>query len=760
MSFQYPWIVVAGALLCILAIYIARLRRVDLPQTSRRLLFLAAGCFAIAAGEPRWNWPRAGVVDVLVDVSPSTRTADYRRRAALNARISELLGHANYHLNFFADGIVNPDLQQKTLPDVPCEKTSLPPLDGDAVLLFSDARFAIPDAGPPVYIAADPALEQPTDATVTRLEIRGDDASVSVRNTGPPRALTISGAVDPRPIVAPTGSYLVDRKLRSDAASVTAHLSGNDAWPENDVLTAIPLPPKNAQRWWVGSSDPGAGWTFFTPQSLPADAVGYLAPALIVLDNVSAAQLDETRQQRMQQYVTALGGGLIIRSGDHAFGAGKYVGSTLETLSPLASVPPRPTMRWSLLVDGSGSMSEAVSGGTRWSLAIASMLAVLPHLPPDDLADVGSFAQSLTWWTSGKSVSQARQQTLPPSDVSPHGPTNLEPVLLEIAGRPDEDMPRQLLLISDADVQIDHPDALISMLRKKQIQLHVLAIGDGGGLAILRHISAATGGAVLQKIDPAQWANGAAELLGSAMPSNWERKSVMVRFGGQLAGLPNQTVSGWNRVWLKDGATELAGASDAATHVPLAATWNVGDGHVAAAAFAASGEEMEKLAGLVTQLPRDPRFTVTWQIGAILGVSVDAVSGKTYLNDLPVSLRLIPTSPTGVTHEDVVPQIEPGRYALQLPSPREPRFAEVAVRGRVIDRIVVAGRYAPEFEEIGNDHAAMRTLARRTVGEVISPANHRPIDFNWPRRAVPLSSWFAALGALLMAVAIVLWRLQ
>jgi hypothetical protein len=169
---------------------------------------------------------------------------------------------------------------------------------------------------------------------------------------------------------------------------------------------------------------------------------------------------------------------------------------------------------------------------------------------------------------------------------------------------------------------------------------------------------------------------------------------------------------------------------------------------------------MEQLATLVTQLPRDPRFTVTWQIGANLGVSVDAVDGKTYLNDLPVSLRLIPTSPTGSRQEEDVPQVEPGRYALQVSSFREPLFAEVAVRGRVIDRIVVAGRYPPEFEAIGNDHAAMRTLAERTGGEVITPANHRPIDFNWPRREVPLSSWFAGMGALLAAVALIFWRLR
>jgi hypothetical protein len=760
MSFEFPWIVVVGLALCVLAFYIPALRRIELPQAVRWLLVLACGCFALAAGEPRWNRPRPGVVDVLVDVSPSTRTADFRDRAALDAHIAQLLGGANYPLKFFADGIVSPDVEQKTLPDVPCEKTTLPPLEGDAVLLFSDARCAIPQAGPPTYVVVDPGLEQPGDAAVTRLEMHGDDVSVGLRNDGPPRGLTIDGAADTRPIAAPTGEYIVNRTVRPETAGVTAHLAPGDPWPENDALSAIPLPPKTTQRWWIGSTNPGGEWTFFTPQLLPADAVGYLTPSLIVLDNVSAGQLDETRQQRLSQYVTALGGGLILRGGDHAFGAGKYVGSVLETLSPLASVPPRPVMRWSLLVDGSGSMSDSIAGGTRWSLAIASMLQVLPHLPPDDLADAGSFAQALSWWSEGKSVRETMRQMFPPNDISPHGPTNLEPALLEIAGNSAGDMPRQLLLISDADVQIDRPEALIELMRKKQIHLHVLAIGDGSGLAVLRHIAAATQGAVAQRVDPAQWAAGAAELLGNAMPSYLERKSIAIEYEKELAKFPMQTISAWDRVWLKDGAAELAGASDTGAHVPLIATWNAGEGHVAATAFDAGNEQIESLAELVAQPPRDPRFAAIWQVGPVLGVSIEAIDGKKYLNNLPMTIRFLPTSGPGSIIEQPVPQVEPGRYSVDVGAPRAPAIAEVAVGGNVIDRIAVAGRYAPEFDGIGNDHAAMRLLADRTGGDVISPAMARVIDFKWPRRMVPMASWFAGLGALLAAAGLICWRVQ
>ena len=344
-----------------------------------------------------------------------------------------------------------------------------------------------------------------------------------------------------------------------------------------------------------------------------------------------------------------------------------------------------------------------------------------------------------------------------PNNVYPHGPTNLEPALLEVAAGADGTVPRQLLLISDGDVQIDKPVALIETLRQKRIHLHVLAIGSGSGLPTLRQIAAATDGAVVGRIDSRQWASGAQELLGSAMPSNFERSSTTIQFENELVSLVPRTISAWNRVWLKNGALELAGANANGMRVPLAAKWNVGEGRVAAAAFDASNEEIEALARLVTQPPRDPRFSATWQIGATLRVTVDAMDGKTYLNNQKISLRLLSTS-SGEKSEQIVRQVEPGRYVLDLPAPRFSIFAEIVANGRVIDRVAIAGRYAPEFDEIGNDHAAMRAIADRTGGEVITPAMKRPIDFKWPRQSVALSSWFAALGSLLAALGLIVAR--
>jgi hypothetical protein len=105
-----------------------------------------------------------------------------------------------------------------------------------------------------------------------------------------------------------------------------------------------------------------------------------------------------------------------------------------------------------------------------------------------------------------------------------------------------------------------------------------------------------------------------------------------------------------------------------------------------------------------------------------------------------------------------IPQTAPGRYELSVPAPARPAFAAVHLDGRLIDRIAVAGRYAPEFDAIGNDHAALRELARATGGAVIEPGQSTPIDFHWPVQRTPLVTPCCVVGALLIGAGLLRWR--
>jgi hypothetical protein len=806
-SFAAPVALACASVALAAAFAAAWVRRPAVPTMSYLLAGAGAGLLALAAGAPAWSRPGAGEVLVMVDVSPSTRAARYRDGASFRARVQQLLPGVRRRVVAFSGGasIEGPNRFDGVVwfPDEPADRTIFAPPPGQTVLLFSDARFQIPQVAPRVYVVVDPQLESPGDAGVRRLEARGDEAMVTLHNGGGPRELTLSGAEEATRVAVSPGPMVVARKLAASpraatvvAPTVVARLNAADVWPENDVLSLSPPPQPVAERWWVGAaappppSDPGGGtWRVFRPSELPTDPAAYLAPAVVVLDNVPADGLSPTQSHRLTQYARDLGGGLLILGGDHAFAAGGYAGTALETLSPLASTPPEPAAHWVLLIDSSGSMNAPAagatggSGSTRWRVAADAAVALLRSLPPEDRASVGGFAAGLSWWTRDRRAAEAAAQPLPPPGAGPGGPTELRRALADVTAEAAAGLPTQLVLLTDANADVPDAAALADAMRRRNVRLHLLAIGDFGdespGLRAMRRLVTDTGGTLVEETDPGRWAAAARQLLRRAAPGLLETRPARLNFLGELSALPPREVAPWNRAWLKAGATVLGetgastpdtgGADDDAggggnrngrSRAPLVARWNLGEGNVAAAAFASPRPaELDALLRAVARSPRDPRLRVTWDPGDPLRVTVDAVEGDRYLNGLDLSLQLTQASRPDARLAPVpIPQTGPGRYELAVDAPREPAVATVRNQARAVDRAAVAGRYPPEFGAIGNDRAAMRELARRGGGAVIEPSFAGPLDLAGPRRDVPLSAPLAAAGAACIAAALVRWK--
>jgi hypothetical protein len=720
-------------------VLITAARRITFP----RWAIIGILLLAISAGAPVWHRSQIDTVTVIVDLSASTRGAAYRNQQTLNNRLAESLGKTPYR-------IVTLTGDDRT--------TFEPPLTAGPVLLFSDGRFDPPVSAasavgfPPIFPVLDPLLESPDDAAINRLEIRADRLAVIVTNSGKPRQMSFSGVTGDRHATIASGTFTIERQLAPGETEASAELQFGDLWPENDRLS-IRLPPTLvAERWWVATSPPPSPqWRGFTPHLLPTDPAAWLAPSVVVLDNVPADAMTATGQDRLRQYVRDLGGSLIILGGDRAFAMGNYDGTPLDALSPLASSPPTPSVRWILLVDASGSMSGDAGGVSRWDRAVAAIVGVLGRLPPDDPAQVGQFSDAVRWWPVGKNARETAAMTLPLPDASPHGPTNLERALNDIAAEATSEkdsMPRQLLVLTDAGAPIADPSAIASAMKSHDIHLHVLAIGDGEGLQALRQITDAAGGSVITQLDPSAWAESARDVLRAAMPERFVRTPLAVQFAGPAASVGSIATPTWNRTWMKQGAESWAADNHAAA-------WQAGQGRVVAVSFQPDMKTATALADLVAQTPRDPRLKVAWDCGPTIRVTVDAVERGDYLNGMDLSLTLIDEA--GAVKTEAIPQIGPGRYEVAMDAPRRPTLATIRANGRLIDRHAIAGRYAPEFNAVGTDHASLSALADATGGRVIPPTQTTPIAFDWPKKDVPLTPWLATAGAAILAASMVVW---
>jgi hypothetical protein len=757
-SLASPWLFAIACALSIVAVAIAIVRRPAIHATTSVLSAIVLLLFALAVGGLTWHRPASADVVVMVDLSASTRGAEYRDRAALDQRIKQLVGSTPYHILYFSDHNTASIPSGALLADMTGDKTIYAPPAAIAVLLFSDGQFELSAAAPPTFAVADPALDQPDDAAVSRLEMRQNQIAATITQTGAPRRLTIDSAAT-QPIIPIEGPLAIARTIRPGATVATAQLNKGDRWPENDALSIALTPPMRTQRWYVSNdAAPPGDWISIRPGSLTTSSTDYLSPSVIVLDNLPASDLSGAQQNALEQYVRDLGGALIIAGGGHAFSSGFYPGTALETLSPLASSPPTPSVHWMLLADSSGSMSEAVGNSTRWQIAASSIAALIPNLPADDPVTVGSFAAELTWWSSGKSARETAALTLLPPGVSPSGPTNLAAALDRIARESAGGLASELLVVSDADTTIDRPDELVRRLKEKKIRLHVLAIGDGSGLKTLQDMTSATGGTLRRQLDPAKWATEVRKLLGSAWPKRLIEMPTNVRFINDLAALPPRPVLPWNRIWLKKSASPLAQTDYAAEQIPLCARWTVGNGEVVACGFAPTPAEIGAIAKLIAKPPRDPRFAITWNAGPNLKVRIDASQAGQYLNGLALKLDLSEDESPTAAQIHAIPQTAAGRYELSLPAPRRRTFASIRQANSLIDRIAVAARYAPEFDAIGNNYDALRTLTQRTGGKVIDRSWTKPIDFPFPRRELALAPWLGFFGAVVMALGLARWR--
>jgi hypothetical protein len=172
---------------------------------------------------------------------------------------------------------------------------------------------------------------------------------------------------------------------------------------------------------------------------------------------------------------------------------------------------------------------------------------------------------------------------LPPADVRPYGPTNLEDAMLKVIAAADAAMPKELLLLTDADAQVTKIEELRRGLIEKKIRLDLLALReDGRALGQLEELSRATGGQSMRELVPAKWTQAIRKLYAKVGADRVVKQAVPVRFLGDLAGLAAREVGVWNRTWLKKGAAAMAQGDTAEGNLAMVGRWRVGAGEVVA----------------------------------------------------------------------------------------------------------------------------------------------------------------------------------
>jgi uncharacterized membrane protein len=214
----------------------------------------------------------------------------------------------------------------------------------------------------------------------------------------------------------------------------------------------------------------------------PLDALRLLDYSLVILSNVPANQIVEAEQDALSSYVRDSGGGLVMVGGDESFGAGGWMGSTVEEVMPVSfDVKSKKQIPKGALVLVMHACE--IPQGNYWGERVA--VAAVKTLSRFDLAGVLSYqwdANKGFWVAPLQQVGDKRriiQQILnmQMGDM-PDLDQVMRPGVEQLIARRDA-AARHMIVISDFDPRAPQPD-LLKLMKEHKISASTVAIGYGG----------------------------------------------------------------------------------------------------------------------------------------------------------------------------------------------------------------------------------------------------------------------------------------
>lgn len=385
--------------------------------------------------------------------------------------------------------------------------------------------------------AAVPPRDESSDVRVERVvapRTAGVDSPVPVRvvahNDGPLRAavlnLYLDGAIaDSRAVELPPGRSAMTMEPRLLAEG--SHRLRAELRVDGD-----PQPANNARDVGITLRDPTRALVLTTrPRSVIADALirkevraDVRSPAalrtaaglgnyhLVILEDVTAADLPAATLELLERWVRENGGGLVVAGGARTYGDPAMARTLLKRMLPVTLEPnrPKPGLREPLalflVIDRSNSMgyNSRIStrrDGEKLRYAKEAALAVVRQLKDQDLVGVVVFDSKPHEVAPLRPLSQNRRplEELLPRLVENGGTDFLDALAsarAQLAGVRVRQ--RHIILLTDGDTNRAAPGEyrnLIDQTAADGIQVTTIRIGDNTvNLELLQDISRRTGG--------------------------------------------------------------------------------------------------------------------------------------------------------------------------------------------------------------------------------------------------------------------------
>ncbi len=258
-----------------------------------------------------------------------------------------------------------------------------------------------------------------------------------------------------------------------------------DDFPRNDTYILLVRAGENLPVLYLAGKEPGSRTVLVRKRNdgwingvFPLSLENLMKYSAVVIDNVSAEQMDVKSLRALEEYVRKQAGSLLVTAGPDSLGPGGYRDTVLERILPVEMNPGGMT-ELAVLVDTSGSMGRKVDGIRKIDILKKSLPVIIKFLQADDVISMAGFSSSVS-----PLFEQKKRADLITSvefkSLGQGGGTRLIPGLewagniLEKSLKPF----RHIIIFSDGNTREQNYTKFFSRMKEKKISVSFIGIGS------------------------------------------------------------------------------------------------------------------------------------------------------------------------------------------------------------------------------------------------------------------------------------------
>jgi Mg-chelatase subunit ChlD len=470
---------------------------------------------------------------------------------------------------------------------------------------------------------------------------------------------------------------------------------------------------------------------------------------LLVLDNVPAYRLSQSKMEAVERYVRDLGGGLVVIGGTQSYGAGGYYRSPLERVLPVEMRPPSrldlPHVALLFVLDKSGSMGAGLPGATKLDLAKAAAISAADLLNPSDQVGILAFDAGWDWVLPFRRVGKGERISEGLASLQSDGGTDLYKAMVEAhrSFSAKGAAIKHLLVLSDGLTDKADFQSLVDKIVREGITVSTVALGQDADFALMNEIAKVGKGRAYVTVDPRTipqiFTTETLLISRDLLVEKLVYPKVMASTG-PLKGFAQKSippVRGYVLTHVKPRAESLMNVEKD----PLLVSWQYGLGKVVAFTSDLTGrwgrewvrwEDFPQWASQVARsairrVSEDRIQTEFRQEGDQVKAVVDFLSReRTFVNHLKLKANLAGPDQAG----EVRPfeQTAPGRYETGFTVPQRGLYL-LTIHGAkgeeppVATTVPFIAPYPREYRDLKSNSSLLSRLAEETGGEILDPNN-------------------------------------